>query len=196
MDRFAQPRFHVVTGGPGGGKTTLLDHLATLGFPVMPEAGRGVIREELASGGTALPWADRAAFARRMADWEMRNLSDAEKLEGPVFFDRGLPDTLGYLVLEGLPVPPTLEEAAARTRYASPVFLAPFWPEIYLQDAERKQSAEIAARTCDVMDETYRRLGYKVLALPKVGIKERAAFLLRAAALARPFPVVGQSRLH
>ena len=41
-------RFFVVTGGPGSGKSTLLAALAAQGLPHMPEAGRAVIREEVA----------------------------------------------------------------------------------------------------------------------------------------------------
>lgn len=57
-----RPNFHVITGGPGSGKTTLIDMLASQGFHHMPEAGRAIIRDQVAIGGTALPWADRAAY--------------------------------------------------------------------------------------------------------------------------------------
>lgn len=56
-----RPDFHVITGGPGSGKTTLIDMLASQGFHHMPEA-RAIIRDQVAIGGTALPWADRAVY--------------------------------------------------------------------------------------------------------------------------------------
>lgn len=59
----AAPDFHIITGGPGSGKSTLIDALAAQGFHHMPEAGRAIIRDQVAIGGTALPWADRIAFA-------------------------------------------------------------------------------------------------------------------------------------
>mgnify|MGYP001996746728 CR=1 FL=1 len=40
----------VVTGGPGGGKTTLLDALAARGHRVAPEAARRIIKKRLAAG--------------------------------------------------------------------------------------------------------------------------------------------------
>ncbi|WP_321163363.1 MULTISPECIES: AAA family ATPase [unclassified Sphingomonas] len=58
--------FHIITGGPGSGKTTLIDALAAEGIRHMPEAGRAIIRDQVAIGGSALPWADRAAFADLM----------------------------------------------------------------------------------------------------------------------------------
>ncbi|QSB44049.1 AAA family ATPase [Tsuneonella flava] len=41
-------RFFIVTGRPGSGKSTLLAALAEQGLPHMPEAGRAVIRDEVA----------------------------------------------------------------------------------------------------------------------------------------------------
>jgi predicted ATPase len=58
------PDFYIITGGPGSGKSTLIEALAAEGFHHMPEAGRAIIRDQVAIGGTALPWADRAALAQ------------------------------------------------------------------------------------------------------------------------------------
>ncbi|GAA1075318.1 hypothetical protein GCM10009642_08600 [Nocardiopsis metallicus] len=44
----------VVTGGPGPGETTLIDHLAGLGYGRTVEAGRAVIRDRRQIDGPAL----------------------------------------------------------------------------------------------------------------------------------------------
>ncbi|WP_353612588.1 AAA family ATPase [Methylobacterium sp. AMS5] len=36
---------HVITGGPGSGKTSLIEALAGAGIRHMPEAGRSIIRD-------------------------------------------------------------------------------------------------------------------------------------------------------
>lgn len=64
-------RFLVVTGGPGAGKTSLITELARRGFHAIPESGRAIIREETASGGDALPWADHMAYAERMLERDL-----------------------------------------------------------------------------------------------------------------------------
>jgi predicted ATPase len=120
----------------------------------MPEAGRPIIQDQVAIGGEALPWAERQAFAELMLSWEMRSYRVALKAKGPVIFDRGVPDVLGYLRLSNLPVPPHVERAAHMFRYHRRVFIAPPWPEIFGQDNERKQSFEEAQATYDVMVET------------------------------------------
>src|SRR3546814_16471825 len=42
--------FHVITGGPGSGKSTLIEALAVEGFDHMPKAGRAIIRDQVAIG--------------------------------------------------------------------------------------------------------------------------------------------------
>ncbi|WP_259964902.1 AAA family ATPase [Leisingera aquaemixtae] len=55
--------FFAVTGGPGTGKTSLITELARRDFQTIPESGRAIIREEMQTGGDALPWADRMEYA-------------------------------------------------------------------------------------------------------------------------------------
>jgi len=171
---------HVVTGGPGAGKTSLVEAVARRGIATVAEAGRAVIREEAACGGTALPWADRAAFARRMLARDVAGHRRATALPGPVLFDRGIPDVIGWLDLCGLPVPAEAMRAARTLRYNRRVFLAPFVPEWFTQDAERRQDPVEAAETCRVMAATYAGLGYEVVKLPVAGIAARVDLVLRA----------------
>ncbi|MFQ8430380.1 AAA family ATPase [Amaricoccus sp. W119] len=168
----------VVTGGPGGGKTTLIDALAGLGLRSMPEAGRAIIRDQVRIGGEALPWKNRAAFAELMLGWETRSHHEASGLPGPVLMDRGLPDVIGYLTLSGLPVPAHAREAARVFRYNPLVFIAPFWDEIFTRDKERRQDAAEAQATCAVMADVYSRLGYRLVRLPLASVEERAAFVM------------------
>jgi len=172
------PRRVVLTGGPGSGKTTLLEALAAAGHATSPEAGRAIIRRQQAIDGEALPWKDRALFAELMLDRELEAHARAESADGPVFFDRGVPDVVGYLSLCGLPVPAHMERAAQDIRYDRRVFIAPVWPEIFGQDAERKQDLDEARRTFDAMAETYPRFGYELIELPRAPVAERLDFVL------------------
>ncbi|HUD94523.1 AAA family ATPase [Sphingobium sp.] len=172
------PSFHILTGGPGSGKTSLAEALASRGLTVMQEAGRAIIRSQMAIGGNALPWADRAAFAEAMLHWELRSYEEAQRAQGPVLFDRGMPDLIGYLTLCGLPIPAHMRRACDLRRYHPTIFLAPHWPDIYRRDAERRQSGEEAEATCAVMRHCYQELGYRVVELPLVPVAERALFVL------------------
>lgn len=169
--------FHVITGGPGSGKTTLIDALAAEGIPHMPEAGRAIIRDQVAIGGSALPWADRAAFADLMLAREFRSWHEAGALSGPVLFDRGLPDVIGYLRLCRLPVPGHALKAVNRFRYAPRVFVAPPWRGIFTGDAERRQDFAEAEATHVAMTEIYASLGYELVPLPLAPVPERVRFV-------------------
>jgi predicted ATPase len=177
--------FFVITGGPGSGKTTLIDALEQAGFARTIEAGRGVIRDQMAIDGPALPWGDPAAFAELMLAWEMRSYRMAERQVGPVFFDRGVPDVIGYLRLMGLPVPAHIGRAAEVFRYHRCVFIAPPWREIFTQDAERRQDFAEARRTYEALAETYVRLGYELVTVPCVSVAERLKFVAAAILAAR-----------
>ena len=170
-------RLHVITGGPGSGKTTLIDALAAAGVATSPEIGRAVVREQLASGGTALPWGDERAFADLMLPREIAARMAALARGGPVVLDRGVPDVAGFLRAGGLPVPPAIDRAARACRYNPRVFIAPFWAAIYVHDPERRQPAALAAVTEAVMVETYREYGYTLIELPRASVAERVAFV-------------------
>jgi predicted ATPase len=58
------------------------------------------------------------------------------------------------------------------------VFLAPPWPEIDKIDPERRRGLDMALAEYSRLIETYPSLGYRVLILPKVGVSERADFIL------------------
>ena len=61
-------RFVVISGCSSGGKSTLIAELGKRGHAAVEEPGRRIVKEELASGGSALPWVDRIAFALRHYD--------------------------------------------------------------------------------------------------------------------------------
>lgn len=178
MNKITGDRFFIITGGPGMGKTAVIAALGKLGYITVPETGRDIIRQQVAEGGQALPWANREAFARLMFEQSLRDYQRQPYGNGPVFFDRGIADTIGYLELCGLPVPEEMQRAAALYRFNQIVFITPPWLSIYEQDKERKQSFEEAVLTYESMVKVYSRLEYRLVQLPQATVQERAAFIL------------------
>jgi len=113
-----------------------------------------------------------------MLDHDLAAHARSAATEGPVFHDRGVPDVMGHLTLCGLPVPAHMDRAAREFRYHRQAFIAPVWPEIFAQDAERRQDLDEARRTPDVMAGVYPAYGYDLIELPRATASERVAFVL------------------
>lgn len=170
-------RFIIISGCSGGGKSTLLAELRRRGYAVLEEPGRRIVKEQTSRGGTALPWLDMEAFLRRAIDLALNDYVNAPRDSAQwVFFDRGLIDAAS--ALQALTGEPTLDTLGRQHRYHPRIFLAPPWPEIYVQDAERRHDETIALQEFEQLQRTYPALGYMVSLLPKVGVAQRADFVL------------------
>lgn len=176
------PRF-VLTGGPGTGKTTLLAALADAGFAVRAEVSRELIREQHAAGGALLPWRDLRGFARLCLERMRGQLAEpAPTGTRAVFFDRGGPDVAAYLRQGGWDEEAASALAGWRGVYASPVFVAPPWREIFVNDPERPQSFAECAALHERLLRAYAEAGYRTVLLPRASVAERVVFVTAHAA--------------
>tara|TARA_R110000868_G_scaffold411385_1_gene703412 strand:- start:522 stop:1100 length:579 start_codon:yes stop_codon:yes gene_type:complete len=175
---FERDNFYILTGGPGAGKTTLLEALKSLGYFCVDEVARKIIQEQHLIGGDALHDADQRKFADLMLTRSIAAYEQVTERTAPVFFDRGLPELVGYGPLVGYETPAYFHKAAALFRFNKRVFILPPWPEIYGQDDERKQDFAEAVASWRLSAETYPKLGYELVEVPKVSIADRVDFVL------------------
>lgn len=169
-----KPNFFVFTGGPGVGKTAVLDHLRGLGERVVPENARAVIREQAAAGGPGVPWLDNDRFIALTSARDIAAFDGLAYETQRVFFDRGIMDMNRC---NGAEPTPALVEAIRTHRYNARVFVFPPWREIYETDAERRQDwAEVEATYGRVLTNLA-ECGYEAVVVPKSSIAERAAFV-------------------
>lgn len=168
--------FVVISGCSGRGKSTLLNELSRH-HATVAEPGRRIVEEELSGGGSALPWLDAAAFARRAIALAVRDHAAASRSRGWVFFDRCLIDAAA--ALQHLTGEPVLAAIGLSHRYYHRVFLAPPWPEIYVTDTERRHGLDVALAEYRRLLKVYPSLGYEVTILPKIAVAERADFVLQ-----------------
>lgn len=166
--------WHVITGTPSSGKTTVIECLAQQGHRVKHEVARAYIDQRLDQGETleAIK-ADPLAFERHI----LLTKVEIEKQLPPsetIFLDRAVPDSIAYYELEGL----AMEEPLAlsqRVRYQR-VFL--FERLSFEKDAVRWEDQEQAARLEKMLARAYADLDYAVVRVPIMTVEQRVEFVL------------------
>ncbi|WP_207531674.1 AAA family ATPase [Desertivirga arenae] len=168
---------YIITGGPGAGKTSLLNALEEKGFSVSEEASRQLIIEEVAKGSECLPWINLPAFAEKALE-RMQSLYHAAPKGQATFFDRGIPDIIAYLKAASIDPDAKYYQALFKCQYHPQVFILPPWEGIYVNDTERWQTFEEASQLYQSIKETYEELGFELIELPSASIKERAELVV------------------
>lgn len=171
---------YVITGGPGVGKTTLLDALKNSGFVLIPEDARRIIKEQMQINGEGLPWKNKTLYSDLMFEASLKAYRQVSKeaAEQTVFFDRGILDAVCYRNMENLPVSKAWNRLINKHLYNKKIFILPPWEEIYETDDERKQTWEEAVYTFEKMKHTYSEYGYDVFLVPKNTVDKRCEFIL------------------
>ncbi|MCC5903767.1 MAG: AAA family ATPase [Halomonas sp.] len=168
----------VITGGPGGGKTTILRALAERGYRVVPESARRIIKERLAAGLSPRP--DPVSFGQEILSSDIEKYREATVCDHAIFFDRGVLDALYMLDAENALTFDEIAQYVQQYPYNGVVFLLPPWEEIYDTDSERDQSFEESIAVFGGMKKWYSQWGYKTLEVPHNSINERVSFILQS----------------
>ena len=168
----------IITGGPGAGKTTIIEELKKRNYNCIDEVARNIIKEQITFNGNALPWADKEKFTLLMLKHSIETFIENKNNSCITFFDRGIPDTLAYSNLIGSKPSAELLEATRKYRYNPIVFVLPPWEKIYQTDSERKQTFQEATDTYEAIVNTYTNSDYKLIEVPKLDLKKRVDFIL------------------
>ncbi|ACA15593.1 conserved hypothetical protein [Methylobacterium sp. 4-46] len=169
-------RWHVITGPPCCGKSTTIDLLAARGFRVRTEVARAHLDEALRAGRSVHEV--RARPEEFQVSVLMRALAVERSLppEELIFFDRGVPDSLAYFRLHGLPEADYMSRIAA-ARYRTVFYLEPL--SDYVTDYARVESRHERDRLADLLWRAYADLAFDVVRVPVLPAQERIDFILR-----------------
>lgn len=168
----------MVTGGPGGGKSTLLAALAERGYHIAPEAARRIIKRRRAEG--LPPRSDPVSFARVILHSDIEQYRAATDHDGITFFDRGVLDALYMLDLESALPRDETGRLVQAFPYNDIVFLLPPWEAIYGMDSERDQTFEESVAVFEGIKRWYSQWGYETVTVPRASIEARVSFILEA----------------
>jgi len=172
-----KPNCYIITGGVGFGKTTLVEELCKdeMYFKI-PEIAAELIEEQKRIGGRLIPWIDRYAFEEELMKRRIEAYICAPK-DKICFFDRGIPDVIAFLKLENKEMPKLYFEVSKKCRYSTKVFFVPPWKEIYTNNIARPQTYEESLDLSNLIKEAYTGLGYELVEIPKMTVKERVEFI-------------------
>ena len=174
--KYKKENYIILTGGAGGGKSSIIGELRRRGYPVAEETGRAIIRERLAQG--LSPRSDPAEFARQLFERDLDHYRQHAENTGLTFFDRSFLDSACLLFLENKPYFETVTGILRDWRFNEKVFITPPWEAIFRNDSERDQTFEESAASFTILDEWYRAKGYETIVLPKISVEERVEFIL------------------
>ncbi len=165
----------IITGGPGTGKTSVIEALGAEGYPYFKEQARATIKEQLDKGSDLVPWQNLVGFSALVQARQKEDFAAASEKQ-LTFYDRGIPDVLAYLHRENHYVK-SLEDEARLYLYHPQVFITPPWPEIYRNDNERREDLGVMHSIHLALVNTYETIGYKVIEVPKTSLDARLEFI-------------------
>jgi predicted ATPase len=168
--------FFIITGGPGGGKSSLLEKLSGQGYKHIAETGRQIIKERLHQGLSPRP--EPIEFARQMFDKDMENFKINMAYTPLLFFDRSFLDSALLLSMADQNYFNGIREEMETHRCNRKVFITPPWKEIYRNDTERDQTYEEAIAVYNRLYAWYERNGYDLTIIPEDSIESRVNFVL------------------
>ena len=171
---------YILTGGPGVGKTSVINELREQGFYTNGEVADYLIKRGLETNSNLLPWKDRDGFQRAVLETQLRWEKEFAEDTEIAFLDRGVADGIAYYRIDGLEAPREITEAARNAKYEKVFLLEPI--EAYENTKVRREDAETAKRIHCEIERAYRELGYEIVRIPAEPIKQRVSRILESIA--------------
>lgn len=168
----------VITGGPGTGKSTLIDELIKRGYNCLQEVSRDITEMARRNGIEQLFLKNPMLFSEMLLEGRENQYKMAEKTAtNLVFFDRGIPDVHAYMNYISIDYPPIYVEKSMKYRYDT-IFITPPWQEIFITDEVRYENFEQSLAIHNHLHKTYEKLGYQLIEVPVGLIDFRTDFIL------------------
>ncbi|HZM63805.1 MAG TPA: ATP-binding protein [Candidatus Saccharimonadales bacterium] len=171
-----QTNWHVITGGPGTGKTVLINLLRKHGYHTVPEAATEIIDEGLAQGKTIQD------IRGDEHEWQANILQRALQKEAATppnqltFFDRGTHDGLAHLHYYNLTPRSEWNDIKYGNPYKTVFLLEPLGD--VAKEYNRIENIEFTRKITGVMRDVYRQAGTEPIMIPALPPEERVKLIL------------------
>jgi len=168
----------VITGGPGSGKTSIINELTKRGFTCFEEISRTIILKSREVGIEQLFLTNPIKFSELLLSGRIEQYNEAIKSNNEfVFLDRGIPDIPAYMDFKGNTYSEIFAQACKNHNYDSVFILAP-WQDIFITDNERYENFDQALEIHEKLLDTYTRYGYDLRDVPFGSIEARADHII------------------
>ncbi|KUF39438.1 ATP-binding protein [Myroides marinus] len=168
----------LIIGGPGSGKTTLINELTNKGYVCYPEISRAVTKKAQEKGIDQLFLTEPLLFSQLLLEGRIEQHKEAvQESANIVFIDRGIPDVLAYMHFTGDQYPESFDIACKEHIYHQ-IFLLPPWESIYQSDEQRYENFEQASQIHEHLISTYKSYGYDLVEVPRDTVENRIDFIL------------------
>lgn len=176
----------VISGGPGSGKTTLIQALASRGYRTVQEAAIQVIEDLNGRYGVE---GQKAWRKENRSEFQVMIAEKQSELEGLVrehsaemaFLDRGRLDSIAYCRFHGNEVHPAVGSIADGHNYDGVVVLRTLSTFSSRRATGRMSSYEDSIQIGDHIEQVYREAGYPILTIPELSVADRLERVLEFA---------------
>ena len=171
-----QTNWYVITGGPGSGKTTIVNLLKERGYITTFEHARHYLDTQRLKGKTIEDVRkQQREFQLGVLDMQIEQESQISP-DVLVFLDRAIPDALAYYRFFNLPEDEKLTEALRTVSYKK-VFILDCLPLV--NDYARTEDEIAQKKIHALLVEVYESLGFPIVHVPVLPPEERVDFILK-----------------
>ncbi|WP_299781488.1 ATP-binding protein [uncultured Formosa sp.] len=168
----------VITGGPGTGKSSIIQELQKKGYSCLEEISRQVTLDARENGVEHMFLTQPLLFSEHLLKGRESQFHEANTILKPfVFIDRGVHDVLAYMDFIGDVYPESFKNVCNSLAYDHIFILKP-WKEIYKSDAVRYESFEQALEIHECLVKTYEGFNYTLIDVPFDTVENRASYIL------------------
>ncbi len=168
----------VITGGPGTGKSSIINELIKRGYTCYEEVSRQITLEARKEGIEQLFLTKPLLFSELLLKKRTQQFANAKHSDSEfVFLDRGIPDIVAYMDYIGDDSPKPFIDACNMHIYDHVFILAP-WQEIFISDNERYENFDQAVEIHKNLLDTYKKYDYELRDVPFGSIESRADHII------------------
>ena len=176
MKNKSNTNWHVITGGPSTGKTTVINMLEKRGYKTTIEHARHYIDTMRIEGQTVEDMRNnKRKFQLGVLDMQIEQEATIHPKD-LIFLDRAIPDAMAYYQFLMLDYDEKLLNAVKSTSYKK-IFILDRLP--FTKDYARTEDEEDQKKIHQLIREVYTTLGFPVVTVPVLPPKERVEFILK-----------------